>query len=299
MLRACLIEATVNPGGQCRYLYPDKRMYGVPGFADIRARDYIEILAAQCLPHAACVLFEHKVLNISKDSDGLFEIATDQSTITAKYIILATGIGNVVPNIPASIQGLDKLDNSSDFVQFYCINMNLFDGKDVIIAGGGDSAVDFAIELVRISRRVTLIHRRAEFTCEPSKVAILRHLAESNKLTLKTNANITGLEESEGCRTVLVNENSSDIIETLRTDHVIFCYGFSTQQSIIPGLTAMGLYESNGAIGINIETMETSISNCYAAGDVVTYLSKKKNIVPCFFEADRAVRSIKSKMDLV
>jgi thioredoxin reductase (NADPH) len=287
------------PGGQCRHLYPDKKMYGIPGYANIKARDYVAILVAQCLPHASNILFDHKVLEISKDPDGLFDIITNQGAITAKYVIIATGIGDVVPNVPSSISGLNTLDNSSNFVQHYCININLFDGKDVIIAGGGDSAVDFALELVRIAKKLTILHRRSEFTCEPSKLIPLRQLVDDNRLTLMMNTDIIELEETTEYKHVLVKERESGVVETLNTDHVIFCYGFLTKQNVILGLDTMGLEVSNYSIVVNIETMETSINNCYAAGDVVTYYGKKKNIVPCFFEADRAVRSIKSKLDLV
>jgi thioredoxin reductase (NADPH) len=293
-LRVCVIESMAIPGGQCETLYPRKTMYGVPGFPDILARDYISILSAQCLPHAAMTLFGQKVDGISRLEDGFFKIDTDHGSIISRFIILATGIGDAVPNIPSSISL--KIEADSDFIQHYCINMNLFTGKRIVIAGGGDSAVDFATELSMIAKKVVLVHRRADFSCEPAKVSIINGLANSGKILLKMNYDILALEESDTGRYVRIRGRNDTAPEEIEADHIIFCYGFSARQSTIHGIKEMGIQIKNCLIEVKMENMETSVRDCYAIGDAITYPGKKKNVVPCLFEADRAARAIRDKI---
>jgi thioredoxin reductase (NADPH) len=284
-LEFCVIETLAVPGGQCEALYPDKQMYGVPGFPNIKARAFIEILADQCLKYTKDTFFCHKVENISKTDNGLFQI---DSIINAKYIIIATGIGSMTARIPTDIIGLNTI--KSDFIQSYCMNLNLYKNKDIIIAGGGDSAIDFAITLTSIARNVTLIHRRAQFTCEPAKLNALH----SSDIILSHN--IIELKEVGNTRIVKIKNIESGIVQELITDHIIFCYGFLPKQWAIVGLEEMGLKTHNNLIEVNLETMETSVNDCYAAGDVITYNNKKRNIIPCFFEANRCVLAISGKM---
>lgn len=295
-----LIESLMIPGGQCSALYPEKTMYGTPGFSNIKAKDFIENLKNQCLENSKKQLFGHKVENISKNSDGFLLTARNTCSlqevkISAKYIILTTGIGDMKPNIPSTISGIDEIEKTSDFIQHYCLNLNLYKDKNVIIAGGGDSAIDFATNISNIAKSVTIIHRRSKFTCEPIKLNNIASLEKSGKINLVLEHNVFELKEENGKKIVKAKDKESKD-KNFETDHIIFCYGFAASSCSLFGLKNFGLKMENNLINVDINTMETSIENCYAAGDVVNYKNKKKNIVPCFFEADRAVRTIKNKL---
>lgn len=300
-LDSVLIESLTFPGGQCATIYPEKKVYGTPGFKDIKAKDFVKHLAEQALESDSKKFFGYKVESINKRDDLFYIDAKNQCgcgtlEIISKYVILTTGIGDMKPTLPPTIHGLDKLPLGSDFVQHYCMKMDLYKGKNVIIAGGGDSAIDFAINITPIAEKVTLVHRRNYFTCEKSKLKDIEKLQNSGKLDLILENNITELKEQNGERIVITKDKDSQE-HVLKTDYVVFCYGFlPSSHSCILGLENLGLQKESNLIKVDINTMETSIKGCYAAGDNVTYINKKKNIVPCFFEADRAVRSIKKEL---
>jgi thioredoxin reductase (NADPH) len=296
-LNCTIIESLHIPGGQCATLYPEKKVYGIPGFSNILAKDFTDKLTKQCLEFDCEKLFGYQVENISKTSAGLFAIKFNNHNVCkyAKHIILATGIGNMKPSVPNTIIGIDEIDKHSDFVQHYCIKIDIYKGKNVVIAGGGDSAIDFAVNITPIAKTVTLIHRRAKFSCEESKLKDIQKLEESGKLKLMMEHNVSELKEGNEKRIVIIKDQSSNEV-FLEVDHIIFCYGFTASCNTMFGLENLGLEIENYLIKVDINTMETSIKNCYAAGDVVTYANKKKNILPCFFEADRAVRIIKESL---
>ncbi|MBQ2177225.1 MAG: NAD(P)/FAD-dependent oxidoreductase [Alphaproteobacteria bacterium] len=302
-INCVLIDELMIAGGQCMALYPEKLIYGVPGYTNIRAKDYISHLSEQCLGKASHEFFGYRVTKITRTANSNFKvIASNVSVcsnsisniaITSRYIIIATGIGEMKPNIPANIQGLNEMPKGSDFVQSYCLNHTLYRNKNVIVAGGGDSAVDFAIDIASVAKQITLIHRREVFSCEPHKIAILDKLARNGKIKLELEQNIYKLKEENGIRSVHTKDKNQCERE-YETDHIVFCFGFVSCLSTLA--TDLGLQTEKNLIKVNLENMETSVNGCYAVGDVITYASKKKNIVPCFFEADRAVRAIKNEL---
>jgi thioredoxin reductase (NADPH) len=305
-LDCLIIDSLMMPGGQCSTLYSDKKVYGVPGFKDITAKDFIDNLSKQCLGFAKKSFLGYRVESITRTPDGLFTIKSanhctcDVREIKAKYLILATGMGDMKPSVPSTIAGIREIEKSSDFIQYYCMKMDIYKGKSVIIAGGGDAAIDFTIGITPLANSVTLIHRRSQFACEESKLKAIKELEKSGKLKILLEHNISGLKEKYKIRTVIAKtQDSKEVI--LNIDHIIFCYGFIPSCGNMFGLKELGLEMQNNLINVDINTMETSIENCYAAGDVVAYPNKKKNIVPCFFEADRIIRMIKAKQsqDLV
>jgi thioredoxin reductase (NADPH) len=296
-----LVESLATSGGQCLALYPDKRTYGIPGFHDTKAKEFIERLSMQCLCYPKKVLFNHKVENILKGSENAFLLETvnrqlgEKFNVHSRYVILATGIGDMLPNIPQTISGLDKIDKSSDFIQHSCMRLDLYKNKRIVVVGGGDSAIDFAIDIAKVAKNVMLIHRRDRFTCETSKLDIVRELENSGKLNLSLEHNVSELIE-EGEKRKVVIKDKNQILTFIETDHVVFCLGFIVNCSSLLGLKKLGLKIENDLVKVNVDTMKTSVDGFYSAGDVVTYPNKKKGIVQCFFEADRAIRSIKSEI---
>lgn len=287
-LNCCLVDSMFCVGGQCGVLYPEKKIYGVPGFLDITAKDYIKRLADQCLGFAKELFLGQKVLFVSKTKDDLFCLKTKDKEILSRYLVIASGIGDMKPNVPLNIKGV--LDSSSDFIQYYCMKLDIYKDKKVVVAGGGDSAVDFALNISAIAKKVTLIHRRNNLNCEKSKLAELQRFSEQGKLNVVLEQQILEIGEGDSRRFVKTDKETFDV------DHIVFCYGFMPSGKAIEGFKELGLQIKGGLISVDIDTMETTIENCYAAGDVVQYVNKKKNIVPSFFEADRAIRSIQKKI---
>lgn len=275
----CLFDTLSCPGGQCTTFYPDKKTYGIPGFLDIKACDFIELLKKQASSFSTIYdLFNEKITKIKKD--GAFFVLNDRYIVD--YIILATGIGNMKPSIPPGIAGVDRNDG---FVQYYCMKADLYKGKDVVIAGGGDSAADFAINISQIARKIILVHRRDKLTCDANKIEILQKLSN---VEIKLSHNIISVEN---------NSSVTTDKETFNVDHVVFCYGFRADPNFIDGLSELNIKTDNkNLIAVDLETMQTNVDKVFAIGDAITYKNKKKNIISCFFEADRAVRMIKSKM---
>jgi thioredoxin reductase (NADPH) len=269
-------------------------MYGVPGHPDIKACDFVSLLSKQCLEFASDVFFGSCVYRVTRLNDGLFKIDFANMSAFAKYIIIATGVGSMVYNIPSDIDGLTEI--KSNFIQGYCTDLHLYEGKDVVVSGGGDSAVDLATLISTVAKRVTVVHRR-DLTCEPSKLEKL--YGAQRRVSVILDRKIVKLKEESGkVRTIIMRNTKSGNTEEIKTDHLVFCYGFTTRKRNFFGLENEGLRMENSLIGVDFATMSTSMKDCYAAGDVIAYPYKEKNVVSCFFEAGACVRAIKGKIKL-
>jgi thioredoxin reductase (NADPH) len=219
-------------------------------------------------------VINEKITDIRQDGEFL---SLNNEKYMARYIIIATGIGDMLPNVPDNISGV-----TNDFVQFYCMRTDLYRDKDIIIAGGGDSAVDFAIYIKSTAKSVTIIHRRDKLKCSSHKMNMI------NGIDLKLSHAILSIEKDHR----IITDKGS-----FTADYIVFCYGFRVEPVDIGGLQNLGVYFENGLIMVDIDTMRAGNDRIFAIGDAVTYANKKKNLVSCFFEADRAVRVIKSEWD--
>ncbi len=288
-LNCCVIDSLSCPGGQCTTFYPDKNVYGVPGMSDMKTSDFIDLLKKQAAPFSTRDFFSHKITEIKKDCDNktFCLLSNSDDVIYSKNIVLACGIGEMIPNTPSNIKGISSMQDSP-FIQYYCMKLDLYKNKDVIIAGGGDSAADFAINIGTIARKIILIHRRDKLTCDHDKLLKLQDLESKGVLEFKLSCNIIELNSSKSVIT--------DMGE-FQADYIVFCYGFRATPSNILGLKEMGVETENNLIKVDINSMQTHAENIYAIGDAIIYPNKKKNIVSCFFEADRAIRSIKRSIN--
>jgi thioredoxin reductase (NADPH) len=256
-------------GGQCISYYPNKKIYGVPGFSDFKSKDFINLLVEQSFSSSDNLIFiNEKIIDI-KFNSFLFTL---NDKYKSKYAIIASGIGNMRPIVTSNISGLDN-----DFVQHYCMETDLYKGRRVIIAGGGNSAADFAIHLKPVADRVKIIHRRDRLTCDRHKIDLMKGV------DVKLCTSILSIEKNHK---VITDNGIFD------TDYIIFCYGFKADPMQINGLRDLNINVKNNLINIYINTMSTGNNRIFAVGDAVTYENKQKNIVSCFFEADRAVRII-------
>ena len=274
--RYIIFDSLPYAGGQCMAFYPDKEVYGIPGMQGVLAKNFVDNLLEQCIDTNSDILLNSKIEIIrSKD---LFIVRNSTQEYRFKYLVLATGLGTMKPAIPANIKGIDKLIKSSDFIQFYCMNNDIYKNKSVVIAGGGNSAIDFAINISRVANKVVLIHRRDKLDCDSNKLALLHGveiMLEQHILELKQNIIITNKK-------------------TINADYIIFCYGFIPDNTKLTHLINDGLRLDNELIRVDFVSMETSLKHCYAIGDVVIYPRKKKNILSCCFEANRAIDTIRA-----
>jgi thioredoxin reductase (NADPH) len=296
-LDCVLIDTLMFTGGQCNALYPEKKIYGVPGFNNTSAKNFTKGLSEQCTVFAKELLLGNKVENISRSKNCNFIIelrnisSKQQNHINARHLIIATGIGDMIPSIPKAILENNTGDNPQDFIQHCCMKTDFYKDKDVVVSGGGDSAIDFVLNIVSFAKSVALLHRGDKLTCEGLKLKDIDNLHKNGKLKLFLEHNVSRIEKES---VIAINKNSEETI--LRANHLVFCHGFLASCSSMFGLKKLGLEMESGLIKTDINTMQTSLQNCYAVGDVAMYSNKKKNIVSCFFEADRAVRMVKNEI---
>ncbi|MDR0553124.1 MAG: NAD(P)/FAD-dependent oxidoreductase [Holosporales bacterium] len=281
-ITSLLFEVLPFVGGQCISFYSDKEVYGVPGVLNIRAGEFINSLKRQCLPDER-LLINEKVFDIKRDGAGF---ALNNGKFFAKRAILATGIGNMEPRIP--IKG--ATDRDDGFVQHYCFDtascVDKYADKEVVIVGGGDSALDLAIAISRYAKKIIIAHKKEALTAEYSKVKAAQGM---KNVDIRLSLEVLGITDGNA---VITSRGE------ISCDHVVFCCGFKASPCDIFGLRDLGVCFNNGdLIKVNVYTMETEAFGVYAIGDVAVYCSKRRNLVSCFYEADAAVRAICSSLE--
>lgn len=268
-LTCAVFEALPYVGGQCSALYARKLIYGVPGINNCTAKQFIDNLYEQC-KNTKFYLNSLASINIKNDK---FIVISGSNIVQSEYLLISSGIGRMVPLVPQNIKGIQQLRNTTDFVQFYNMDLELYKNKVVVVAGGSDSAIDFAINISKVASKVIIIHRRSVLSCDHNK------LSELSKIELQLEQNIQELQFKK----VITDK------EIFEVDFIVFCYGFIPDNTLLNNLDVE--LEQN-LIKISLNTMRTSLRHCYAAGDVVKYSGKKKDILSCCFEAKRAIQSI-------
>lgn len=278
-LKCHLIDALPQPGGQCSELYPKKPIYDIPGFPEILAGDLTGNLLEQGKQFEPGFTLGERAETIEKLDDDSFLVTTNKGTQhKAPVVAIAGGLGSFEPRKP-------QLDNIAAFeetgVDYFIKNPEKYRDKKVVIAGGGDSALDWSIYLSEVASEVTLVHRRNEFRGALDSVEKVRELKESGKINLVTPAEITGLIGDDQLRAVEVTKDGETTI--LETDHFIPLFGLSPKLGPIAN---WGLEIEKNAIKVdNTLDYQTNIPGIYAIGDVNTYPGKLKLILCGFHEA--------------
>jgi thioredoxin reductase len=288
-MRQCsvkIIESMPQLGGQLSALYPEKYIYDVAGFPKIRAQELIDRLKEQALHFDPTICLEEKVVDVVKSNDNIFEITTDTSLHLSKTIIITAGAGAFQPRRL-------ELENAAQFegenLHYFIDDMNRFAGKNVLVAGGGDSAVDWALMLEPIAKKVTLIHRRDKFRAHEHSI---KTLMESS-VDVRTSIEISKLEGQEKIEKVHIYHNKTKEEDVIEIDDVIVNFGFV---SSIGPIKNWGLTIEKGNIVVNSKG-ETNIPGIYAAGDIATYPGKVKLITVGFGEGPIAVNNAKTYID--
>jgi thioredoxin reductase (NADPH) len=285
-LRTHLIDALPYPGGQCAEIYPKKPIYDIPGYPEVLAGDLVDNLLEQIKPFAPTYTLGERAETINKTEDGYFNVTTNKGTLhSAKVVIIAGGLGSFEPRKPP-LENLSVYENSG--VEYMIKEPEFYHGKNVVISGGGDSALDWTIHLSKIANHVSLIHRRNEFRGALDSATKVRTLANEGKIDLITEADVVGLVGSKALSAVAVKRKSGEIFQ-LATDHFIPLFG------LLPKLGAIanwGLEIEKNAIKVNNALdYSTNIPGIYAVGDVNVYPGKLKLILSGFHETTIALQS--------
>ena len=278
-LKCHLIDALPQPGGQCSELYPKKPIYDIPGFPEILAGDLTKNLLEQGKQFEPGFTLGERAETIEKQEDGSFIVTTNEGTQhQAPIVAIAGGLGSFEPRKPL-IDDVSKFENKG--VEYFIKDPEKYRNKKVVIAGGGDSALDWSIFLANVASEVTLVHRRNEFRGALDSLEKVRELTQAGKINLITPAEVTNIFGTNKVEAISLTKEDEKLV--IETDHFIPLFGLSPKLGPI-GDWGLGI-EKNAIKVDNTLGYQTNIPGIFAIGDVNTYLGKLKLILCGFHEA--------------
>ncbi len=280
-MRCHLIDYLPQPGGQLSEIYPKKPIYDIPGYPSILAQELIDNLLKQAEPFKPTFTLGERVEKLDKIAERDFILTTNMGTkINARTIVIAGGLGCFEPRKPDVI-GIENFENGKG-IAYIILDPELYRNKKIIIAGGGDSALDWTIYLSDVASEITLIHRSELFRGAPDSVAKVLKLADEKRINLLLNTNLTNVEGDERLKAVHVYNTKTSQRQIIQTDYLIPLFGLSPKLGPIED---WGLNIEKNAILVSTEDYSTNIPGVYAIGDINTYKNKLKLILCGFHEA--------------
>jgi len=277
-IKAHLVDILDKVGGQCAELYPEKPIYDIPAIPKISAQGLVDALMEQIKPFNPVFHLGEMVQTIERIGDPLFRIATDNGKVfEAKVVVIAAGGGSFQPKRPP-IPGIEPYEGYS--VHYAVRKMEMFRGKRVLIVGGGDSALDWTLNLAPLASRLTLLHRRSEFRAAPDSVNKMRALLDAGKIDFVL-GQVTGLEGAGGqliAANVKLNDGSTSHVAC---DAMLPFFGLTMK---LGPVADWGLKLNEDVIPVDTSTFETSEPGIFAIGDINTYPGKLKLILCGFHE---------------
>lgn len=281
-----IIESMPQLGGQLAALYPEKYIYDVAGFPKVTAQELVNRLKEQMILFPVDIRLEEKVAKVTKKDERLFEVETDAGVHFSKAVIITAGVGAFEPR-KLELPEAAKFEKKN--LHYFVSDLNKFAGQKVLISGGGDSAVDWALMLEPIAEQVTLIHRRDKFRAHEHSVELLM----KSKVNVVTPKEIEKLNGTDRIESVTIKDIKSGVSEDVPVDAVIVNFGFV---SSLGPIAEWGLEIDSGSIIVD-SRQETSIPGIFAAGDITTYPGKLKLIAVGFGEAPTAINNAKVYID--
>jgi len=288
-LNCLLIDNLDKPGGQCAELYPDKPIYDIPGVPFQTAQEHVDALMEQIKPFKYDLYLNERVdsLNeINEDNDNYWEVTTNENNkFISKNIFIAAGAGSFEPRRPPNIDEPDKfIDNG---VSYAVRSIEKYDKKNVMIFGGGDSALDWTVELSKNAKSVTLIHRRDAFRGAQHTEEMMRELVKKNKVKLLTPYLIDSIKGNKKVEGVTLKNFETNEIESYETDELIFLFGLNKK---LGPILEWGIDLNGKKISVNTENFQTSKPGIFAIGDINDYPGKLDLILSGFHETTLAVQ---------
>jgi thioredoxin reductase (NADPH) len=290
-LKCHIIDALPQVGGQLSELYPKKPIFDIPGFPEVLAGDLVDNLMEQCKQFQPGFTLNEKAETIDKQEDGSFIVTTNKGTKHhANAVAIAGGLGSFDPRKPL----LDNIDFYEDKgIEYFVKDPELFRNKRIVIAGGGDSALDWSIFLSSVASSVTLIHRRNEFRGALDSVEKVQELKHTGKINMITPAEVVALHGKNHIESIDIETNGE--IKNIETDYFIPLFGLTPKLGAIAN---WGLEIEKNAIKVNNALdYQTNIEGIYAIGDINTYPGKLKLILCGFHEATLMVQSVYQRMN--
>lgn len=277
-VKANVIDILNRPGGQCAELYPEKPIYDIPGLPIVTGQELTDRLMEQIKPFGAGFTFAERVDTLSRLPDGGFAVETDAGTlIKAKVVVIAAGGGSFTPKRPP-LDGIEAFEGTS--VHYSVRRIEDMRGKDVLVVGGGDSALDWTLSLAPIARSLTLLHRRDEFRGAPHSVEKMRELVGEGRVNLVI-GQVTKLH-GEGGRLEAVTIKTKDGEALRPVDAMLPFFGLTMK---LGPIADWGLQLNENLIPVDTEKFETSEKGIFAIGDINCYPGKLKLILSGFHEA--------------
>lgn len=281
-----LIESMPELGGQLSALYPEKFIYDVAGFPQVRAKELVNQLKEQMEKFPVDVCLGEKVLQVNKRGERDFEIKTDKGVHYSKAVIITAGVGAFEPR-RLELEEAARFEGVN--LHYFVNDLNRFRDQNVLISGGGDSAVDWALMLEPIAKQVTIVHRRDKFRAHEHSVEQLKN----SRVRIVTPSEITRLHGEDRIDKVTLTNKKTGESEDVHVDAVIVNFGFI---SSLGPISEWGFKIENGSIVVDTR-METTVPGIFAAGDITTYPGKLKLIAVGFGEAPTAVNNAKVYID--
>lgn len=278
-MRCHLIDALPQVGGQLSEIYPQKPIYDIPGYPEVKAQELVDNLMEQAKPFQPTFTLGERVEHLDKQTDGSFIVTTsDKTHIHAKVIIIAGGLGCFEPRKPV-LGNLEEFEGKG--ITYMVKNPETFRDKNVVLAGGGDSALDWAIFLAKVAKRVTLVHRNETFRGSPDSAGKVFDLANRGKIDLILSANLKEVTGNGKLEKVVFEGKYKEEIK-IDADYLIPLFGLSPK---LGPIADWGLSIDKNAIEVDTRDYSTGVERIYAIGDINTYPGKLKLILCGFHEA--------------
>ncbi|MEM8917115.1 MAG: NAD(P)/FAD-dependent oxidoreductase, partial [Pseudomonadota bacterium] len=268
-----------KPGGQCAELYPEKPIYDIPGLPMCTGQELTDRLLEQAQPFEPTFHLDRMASALEKMPDGRWKLTTNQNeSLIAPVLVIAAGSGSFTPRKPP-LPGLEAFEGIS---VFYAVRrIEQFRDKRIVIAGGGDSALDWALNLQPVAKELTLVHRRKEFRAAPASVSEMNRLIDAGEMGFKV-GQLTGLTGSDGQLAAVTVKGADKTDEEVPCDTLLPFYGLTTE---LGPLAHFGIGLNENLIPVDTEKFETDIDGIFAVGDINTYPGKLKLILSGFHEA--------------
>jgi thioredoxin reductase (NADPH) len=291
-LKCHIIDALPQPGGQLAELYPKKPIFDIPGYPEVLAGDLVTNLMEQIKQFQPGFTLAETAETIEKLEDNSFIVTTNKGTKhKAKAIAIAGGLGTFEPRKPV-LKDIEFYENEDRGVDYFVKDPEKYRNKNIVIAGGGDSALDWSIFLSNVATSVTLIHRRNEFRGALDSVEKVQELKSSSKIKLITPAEVSSLNGTERIESITIDKNGEQL--NIPTDYFIPLFGLTPKLGAIAN---WGLEIEKNAIKVNNALdYQTNIDGIYAIGDVNTYPGKLKLILCGFHEATLMCQSVYNRI---
>jgi thioredoxin reductase (NADPH) len=280
-MRCHLIDYLPQAGGQLSEIYPKKPIYDIPGYPSVLAQELIDNLLKQAEPFKPAFTLGERIEKLEKRGERDFVVTTNMGTeVHGKVVVIAGGLGCFEPRKP-EVAGLEKFENGKG-INYMILDPEKYRDQKMVIAGGGDSALDWTIFLSDVCSELTLVHRSESFRGAPDSVNKVMKLAEEGKIKLLLNSAISSISGNGSLENVEVLNLKSQEKINIQTQHLIPLFGLSPK---LGPIEHWGLNLDKNAIEVNTEDYSTNIPGVYAIGDINTYKNKLKLILCGFHEA--------------